>query len=199
MVTPIYKKGSRHDPANYRPVSLTTVCCKVLEHVICKHILDHLDKHGILTDLQHGFRSGFSCETQLLITSHDILKNFDNKVQTDVIILDFSKAFDTVPHDRLLTKLEHLGIDGKINSWMQAFLTNRSQQVVVDGEASDPVSVDSGVPQGSVLGPLLFTSMTCQTGLTQDHRSGCSRMIACCIVKLDVRKTMQSYNKISKH
>jgi hypothetical protein len=155
-VTPIFKKGSRHDPANYRPVSLTCVCCKILEHIVCKHILNHLEQHNILTSLQHGFRSGYSCETQLLITVHDIVQAFDKKKQTDMVILDFSKAFDTVPHDRLIQKLEHLGIDGKVNTWIKGFLKNRQQRVLVEGEFSPPVSVDSGVPQGSVLGPLLF-------------------------------------------
>ena len=155
-VTPIYKKGSRHDPANYRPVSLTVVCCKLMEHILCKHILDHLENHHILTDLQHGFRSGHSCESQLLITCHDVVSNYDKKLQTDILILDFSKAFDTVPHDRLLKKLEHMGVGGNINRWIKSFLTNRTQKVLVDGEVSNAVSVDSGVPQGSVLGPLLF-------------------------------------------
>jgi hypothetical protein len=157
-VTPIFKKNNRHDPANYRPVSLTVVSCKLLEHIVCKHILTHLQSHGLLTDLQHGFRSGHSCETQLLITLHDIMQMYDSKSkkQVDIIILDFSKAFDTVPHDRLLHKLDYLGINGRLNNWIRAFLTNRSQQVVVEGETSRPVSVDSGVPQGSVLGPLLF-------------------------------------------
>ena len=118
QVTPIYKKGSRHDLANYRPVSLTVVCCKVLEHIVCRHMLNHLEQHGLLTDLQHGFRRGHSCETQLLITTHDILKAFDKKLQTDIIILDFSKAFDMVPHGTLLHKLDHMGINGKLNKWL---------------------------------------------------------------------------------
>jgi hypothetical protein len=174
-VTPIFKKGSRHDPANYRPVSLTCVCCKILEHIVCKHILNHLEEHNILTSLQHGFRSGYSCETQLLITVHDIVQAFDKKKQTDVVILDFSKAFDTVPHDRLLQKLDHLGIDGKVNTWISGFLKKRQQRVLADGEFSSPASVDSGVPQGSVLGPLLFL---CHINDLPDRVSSQVRMFA---------------------
>jgi ribonuclease P/MRP protein subunit RPP40 len=155
-VTPVFKKGSRHDPANYRPVSLTSVCCKILEHIISRHILSHLEKHNILTSLQHGFRSGHSCESQLLLTMHDITASFDKKNQVDIAILDFSKAFDTVPHKRLLAKLDHYGITGPIHGWIKGFLTNRQQKVMVNGTDSDQVSVDSGVPQGTVLGPLLF-------------------------------------------
>ena len=155
-IAPIFKKGSRQVAANYRPVSLTCVCCKILEHIVCKHILDHMELYDILTILQHGFRLGHSCETQLLITLHDILSSYDQKHQVDLAILDFSKAFDTVPHNRLLYKLSHYGITGNTLNWIQAFLTNRSQTVVVEGETSEDVRVESGVPQGTVLGPLLF-------------------------------------------
>ena len=152
----IFKKGDRHTASNYRPVSLTCVCCKLIEHIVYCQILNHLEQHNILTSLQHGFRSGHSCETQLITTTNDIMKAYDKKEQTDLVILDFSKAFDTVPNRKLLHKLDHYGINGKVNTWIKGFLMERQQQVIVEGEFSDSCSVDSDVPQGTVLGPLLF-------------------------------------------
>jgi hypothetical protein len=128
----------------------------MLEHIICKHILNHLERNNILTSLNHGFRSGYSCETQLLTTVHHLLQIHDENSQIDMIILDFSKAFDTVPHESLLYKMEQYGINGNINNWLRDFLTNRTMKVVVEGEHSEAVHVDSGVPQGTVLGPLAF-------------------------------------------
>ena len=155
-VTPVFKKGDRHLAENYKPVSLTSVSCKIMEHIICSHRLKHFDKHNILTSLNHGFRSGYSTETQLLVTMKDLLQDDDRNIQMDIAILDFSKAFDTVPHDSLLQKLEAYGIRGTLHKWLSSFLKDRQMNVVVEGEHSDSAYVESGVPQGTVLGPLMF-------------------------------------------
>ena len=102
--------------------------------------MSHFSKNEILTFVQHGFRSKYSCETQLLITTDEFIQNFEGKTQTDVV-LDFSKAFDVVPHQRFLHKLDHYGIRGTTPNWIQNFLTNRTQKVVVDGSSSESARV----------------------------------------------------------
>ena len=97
-ISPIYKKGDRSVPSNYRPVSITSICCKLLEHIIFSNVMAHFNNHSILVDAQHGFRPGRSCETQLILTAEDLTKAIDNREQVDAIVLDFSKAFDRVPH-----------------------------------------------------------------------------------------------------
>ena len=155
-VSPVYKKGDRHKAENYRPISLTCICCKLMEHIVTSHIMNHADKNNILYPLQHGFRSKRSCETQLIEFVDEITINMSSGKQTDVLIMDFSKAFDKVSHSLLVHKLDHYGIRGKTNTWIQNFLSDRSQAVVVGGEKSNFITVDSGVLQGSAIGPSLF-------------------------------------------
>ena len=160
-MTAIFKKGEKFKASNYRPVSLTSICCKIQEHVITSNVLKHLDEHNILTDCQHSFRAKRSCKTQLLTLAQELFAGLDKKHQHDLIILDFSKAFDRVPHQRLMKKLDHYGIRGSTYNWILAFLTDLTQQVLVEGATSDSISVISRVPQGTVLGPLLFLLFIC--------------------------------------
>ena len=155
-ITGIFKKGDKSKPANYRPISLTSIICKIMEHIIHSHVMKHLERLDILVDRQHGFRAKRSTVTQLLQTAHDFTSNLEEGLATHLAILDFSKAFDKVPHERLLSKLHTYGIRNSLLAWMRNFLTQRTQQVVCEGERSTPKKVLSGVPQGTVLGPLLF-------------------------------------------
>ena len=133
---PAFKKGDKSLAANYRP-SLTCILCKVLEYILASNIVKHLDGQGILYDLQHGYREKRSCETQLIMLIEDLARSASVGKQTDIILLDFSKAFDKVNHSKLLWKLHQYGIRGQVLSWVRAFLGSRSQQVVIDGEESE--------------------------------------------------------------
>jgi len=152
-VTPIHKKDNPSVPANYRPISLTQVCFKIMEHVI---IMLYLEQNNTLNPLQHGFRVGHSCTTQLLTMVEELAKSLDDCEQVDELFLDFAKAFDTVPHQHLLAKLQCYGITGRTHHRISHWLTNQTQRVVISGTESDYINVISGVPQGTVLGPLMF-------------------------------------------
>ena len=121
------KKGNKYEPSNYQPVSLTSLCCKLQEHILVSNILSHLEEHAVLMDCQHGFRARRSCETQLIGLYHDLAQSLDKKKQTDLAILDFSKAFDRVPHQRLLKKLAHYGVQGNTHKWIESFLSGQTQ------------------------------------------------------------------------
>ena len=155
-IVPLYKKGDRSLPENYRPITLTSISCKILEHVVHSNIMTHFDKFNVLDNAQHGFRKKRSCISQLLTTVDDFANCLKKHQQIDAILLDFSKAFDKVDHEGLILKLEHLGIRNSLLNWARSFLIGRNQRVLVEGNASTPTSVKSGVPQGTVLGPLFF-------------------------------------------
>lgn len=155
-VCAIYKKGDRYDPSNYRPISITCLCSKFLEHIVTSQMMSYLENNNILHGRQHGFRSQRSCESQLIELTTQISESLDQGEEIDAIVLDFSKAFDKVCHDKLVRKVDAVGVNPQVTRWLTCFLANRTQEVVVDGHRSLPCEVSSGVPQGSVVGPALF-------------------------------------------
>ena len=134
-ITTIFKKGNKCVVSNYRPVSFPCLVCKLLKHVLCSEVRNFLDEHGILTPYQHGFCKFLSCESQLLVTTHNLLKRLDAWEEFDIAILDFSKAFDMVPHKRLLRKLRLYGIEGHTVQWISNFLIGWTQSVMVNPRA----------------------------------------------------------------
>ena len=155
-VSPIFKKGSRSKASNYRPVSLTSVLCKIMESFVREAMLHHLIENNLLTKKQYGFLTGRSTTLQLLHYLDRCAESVSKGCVVDAIYLDFAKAFDTVPHRRLIGKLQAYGIKGEMLKWVESFLSERVQEVLVNGSHSARAQVLSGIPQGSVLGPILF-------------------------------------------
>ena len=155
-ITPIYKKGNKTEPANYQPISLTSTCSKILQHIIYSFIYIHQSNYNILSTNQHGFRTGRSSDTQLLGAINNFHYNLDAGTNINALFLDSSKAFENVSHRKLCYKLSHYGVNGNLLPWIKDYLTDRSQSVLHEGKSCKSHPVLSGVPQGSVLALLLF-------------------------------------------
>ena len=155
-IVPLFKKGCKLEPSNYRPISLTSVVCKVMERIIRDEIMNYLLQHNLIVKQQNGFVNNKNCSTNLLETIDLITKALADGFSVDELLLDFAKAFDSVLLLRLCTKLDYLGVRNKLLTWCKSFLSGRFQRVIIGEFTSEWEEIESGVPQGSVLGPILF-------------------------------------------
>ena len=156
-VTPLFKKGNREEMGNYRPISLMSVLAKVMEKIVFEQTYEYVTSKNILTENQSGFRPHHSTYTAVLNTTEDALKNIDEGLLTGMVMLDLKKAFDSIVHKILLDKMHLIGIRGTAHKWFKSYLSSRSQYVYMNGVRSEYAAVECGIPQGSVLGPLLFS------------------------------------------
>ena len=156
IIIPIFKKGLKNDPNNFRPISLTSSICRTLEKIIQKRLMKHLLVNNLISNNQYGFIPKRSTLSQHINFLDELTKNLDNKLRSDVLYLDFSKAFDRVSHSKLLLLLAHYKIHPQLINWIRDHLSNRLQRTVVENKFSNYCSITSGVPQGSVLSPTYF-------------------------------------------
>ena len=152
-VLPFFKSGDKEEASNYRPISLLPILSKVLEKVVAMQLMHYLEANHILSNHQHGFRQKLSTETALLKVTEKLYDNIDNKMISLLMLLDLSKAFDSVSHEILYRKLQKYSIDP---TWFRSYLSERYQSVRINNVVSSPSPVSCGVPQGSILGPLLL-------------------------------------------
>ena len=196
IVVPIFKKGQRSNPENYRPVSLTTVACRIMEKIIHKKITHHLLINQLISDCQHGFISQRSTLTQQISFFNRLAQNQTRKQDCNAIYLDFTKAFDKISHNKLLHVLSHFKINNIVLTWIRNFLSNRTQKTVIEGTYSASCPVTSGVPQGSVLAPLLFVLYL--ESLLKELKDNCSNATNIFAFADDVKILSQDHDELRR-